>query len=101
MPQSIGPKLLAGAGAVLAALLARKRTRDHDAQAPEGTLADVENGDVIKVDAQDGHLTFERGEGTIPAPTERIHMALPQARSHWTPDPRPAGPAGDGLSASD
>ncbi len=59
------------------------------------------SGDVIKVDAQDGHLTFERGEGTIPAPTERIHMALPQARSHWTPDPRPAGPAGDGLSASD
>jgi len=59
------------------------------------------SGDVIKVDAQDGHLTFERGEGTIPAPTERIHMSLPQARSHWTPDPRPAGPSGDGLLASD
>ena len=48
------------------------------------------SGDVILVDAQDGHLTFTRGEGAIPEPSERIHMELPKARSHWTPSGRPA-----------
>ncbi len=48
-------------------------------------------GDVILVDAEDGHLTFTRGEGAIPEPSERIHMELPKARTHWTPSGRPAG----------
>ena len=48
-------------------------------------------GDVILVDAEDGHLTFTRGEGAIPEPSERIHMELPKARTHWTPSSRPAG----------
>ena len=47
-------------------------------------------GDVILVDAEDGHLTFTRGEGAIPEPSERIHMELPKARTHWTPSGRPA-----------
>ena len=44
MPIRLPPGVLAGA---VAFLLARK---GHDARAPEGTLADAENGDVIKVD---------------------------------------------------
>ena len=55
-------------------------------------------GDVIKVDVEDDRLTFSHGEGSIPAPTERIHMSLPKARTHWTPETRPMA-SGD-LSAS-
>ena len=56
------------------------------------------SGDIIQVDAVDGELTFTRIEGVIPEPTERIHMELPRARTHWTPETRPAT-SGD-LSAS-
>ncbi|MBR3234248.1 MAG: ATP-dependent Clp protease ATP-binding subunit [Atopobiaceae bacterium] len=45
-------------------------------------------GDVIMVDVEDGHLVFSHGEGEIPAPSERIHMELPHARSHWTTESR-------------
>ena len=51
MPIRLPPDILTGAGGILAALLAaRKRAKDDDARAPEGNLADAENGDVIKVD---------------------------------------------------
>ena len=50
---------------------------------------------------QEGKLTFAHGEGIIPAPSERIHMELPRARTHWTPDPRPSTAGGDFASSSD
>ena len=58
------------------------------------------SGDVILVDEQDGKLTFTKGEGAIPAPTERVHMELPRARTHWTPDVRPTA-SGDLASSSE
>ena len=45
-------------------------------------------GDVIAVDAGEDGLTFSKGEGEIPAMTERVHMDLPRAREHWS---APAG----------
>ena len=57
-------------------------------------------GDVILVDAQDGHLTFAHGEGEIPEPTQRVHMELPRARTHWTSETRPAT-SGDLASSSE
>ncbi len=55
-------------------------------------------GDIIKVDVEDGRLTFSRGEGVIPAPSERVHMELPKARTHWAPDARP--PASGSLESA-
>ncbi|MDO5708949.1 MAG: NDP-hexose 4-ketoreductase, partial [Coriobacteriales bacterium] len=54
-------------------------------------------GDIILVDAVDGSLTFARGEGEIPALSERIHMEAPKARERWsTPSiPAPGGLASD------
>jgi ATP-dependent Clp protease ATP-binding subunit ClpC len=61
-------------------------------------------GDVILVDAVDDQLTFARGEGEIPTPTERVHMELPRARSHWGADShgggRPAQTGDRDLAAS-
>ena len=45
-------------------------------------------GDVIAVDAGEDGLAFSKGEGEIPAVTERVHMDLPRAREHWS---APAG----------
>ena len=66
------------------------QTLIEDPLAEELLAGGWRSGDVILVDAQDGHLTFTRGEGAIPEPSERIHMELPKARSHWTPSGRPA-----------
>ena len=56
----------------------------------------------IRCEAKNGGatlvLTFAHGTGEIPAPTERVHMELPRARTHWTPEARPAA-SGD-LSAT-
>ncbi len=57
-------------------------------------------GDVILVDEQDGRLVFTHGTGEIPAPTERIHMELPRARTNWTPDARPTA-SGDLASSGE
>ncbi|MDO4536721.1 MAG: ATP-dependent Clp protease ATP-binding subunit [Coriobacteriales bacterium] len=57
-------------------------------------------GDIIRVDVnEDGtELVFEKGEGEIAPPEERVHMELPAPRSHWTA-PRIQAP--DGASASE
>ena len=52
-------------------------------------------GDIILVDVADGRLTFTRGEGEIPALTERIHLEAPKARERWS---APVTPATDGLA---
>ena len=76
------------------------QTLIEDPLAEELLANNWRSGDVILVDAEDGHLTFTHGEGEIPAPSERIHMALPKARSHWTPESRPTT-SGDLAGASD
>ncbi len=59
-------------------------------------------GDIIKVDAvgegEDEKLTFAKGEGEIPALTERVHLDLPKAKSHWSPA---ASAAGDGTETAE
>ena len=45
-------------------------------------------GDIVLVDSDGKGLSFSRGEGEIPSITERVHMELPRARSHWSPTPR-------------
>ena len=57
---------------------------------------DWKTGDIILVDAVDGALTFTRGEGEVPALTERIHLEAPRARERWN---TPAIPAPDGLAS--
>ena len=52
-------------------------------------------GDIILVDVADGQLTFTRGEGEIPALSERIHLEAPKARERWS---APLAPASDGLA---
>ena len=42
-------------------------------------------GDIVLVDSDGKELSFSRGEGEIPPVTERVHMELPRARSHWSP----------------
>ena len=44
-------------------------------------------GDIVLVDSDGKGLSFSRGEGEIPSITERVHMELPRARSHWSPTP--------------
>ncbi|WP_303132179.1 ATP-dependent Clp protease ATP-binding subunit [uncultured Olsenella sp.] len=44
-------------------------------------------GDIVLVDSDGKELSFSRGEGEIPSITERVHMELPRARSHWSPTP--------------
>ena len=66
------------------------QTHIEDPLAEELLAGGWKAGDIIKVDEADGELTFEHGVGDIPAPTERIHMELPRARTHWAPDARPA-----------
>ncbi len=53
-------------------------------------------GDIIRVVVRDGAFAFERGEGEIPALTERTHMDRRRARESWTAgapalSPAPAG----------
>jgi len=59
-------------------------------------------GDIIQVDAtgegEDEKLTFAKGEGEIPALTERVHLDLPKAKSHWSPA---ASAAGDGTETAE
>ena len=54
-------------------------------------------GDIIQIDAEDGKLTFTRGEGEVIAPEERVHMELPRARHSWT---APSRVASDGALTS-
>ena len=74
------------------------QTLIEDPLAEELLAGGWRSGDVIKVDVEDDKLTFTHGEGIIPAPTERIHMDLPRARTHWTADTRPAPT--EGLASS-
>jgi len=61
----------------------------------EGMLrGDWMEGDVILVDANGDELTFTKGTGEIPAPTERFHLEAPKARRQWSPKaPAPQGAA--------
>ena len=54
-------------------------------------------GDIIQIDAEEGRLTFTRGEGEVIAPEERVHMELPRARHSWT---APSRVASDGALTS-
>ena len=71
------------------------QTLIEDPLAEELLVGKWKAGDVILVDVEDDHLVFSRGEGEIPAPTERVHMALPKARNTWTGGGKPA--ATDGM----
>ena len=75
------------------------QTLIEDPLAEELLVGGWRAGDVILVDAEDDHLTFAHGTGEIPAPTERVHLELPRARTHWTPETRPTASSGD-LSAA-
>ncbi|MDO5108243.1 MAG: AAA family ATPase, partial [Coriobacteriaceae bacterium] len=76
------------------------QTHIEDPLAEELLAGGWKAGDIIKVDEVDGELTFEHGVGDIPAPSERIHMELPRARTHWAPEARPAT-SGDLASSSE
>ncbi len=56
-------------------------------------------GDIVLADAEDGKIIFRKGEGEIPAPTEREHMELPHAQSSWGLDA--ATPDTHGVSDND
>lgn len=56
-------------------------------------------GDIVLADAEDGRIIFRKGEGEIPAPTEREHMELPHAQSSWGLDA--ATPDTHGVSDND
>ena len=75
------------------------QTLIEDPLAEELLVGGWRAGDVILVDAEGDHLTFAHGTGEIPAPTERVHLELPRARTHWTPEARPTASSGD-LSAA-
>ena len=49
-------------------------------------------------EGEDEKLTFAKGEGEIPALTERVHLDLPKAKSHWSPA---ASAAGDGTETAE
>ena len=53
---------------------------------------DWKAGDVILVDVEDDKLVFTRGEGEIPAITERIHLDAPRARERWSAPPAISAP---------
>ncbi|MBQ6395416.1 MAG: AAA family ATPase, partial [Atopobiaceae bacterium] len=58
-------------------------------------------GDIILVDAEGDELRFSKGEGEIPARTERTHMDRKEARESWTPGIPTATAPGGAASASE
>ena len=73
------------------------QTMIEDPLSEELLVGKWKEGDVILVDvAEDGDsLTFKKGTGEIPAPTERLHLDRPKARESWTPGATTAGDIAD------
>ena len=69
------------------------QTLIEDPLSEEMLMGKWKAGDIVRVDAKDDAIVFSRGEGEIPAISERVHMELPKAREHWSTAPGGAAPS--------